>query len=185
VPPEQPRFPEELTDYLSGRMIPFSNRDNIRQKLVKLLVEEKGYAKQDLLLDRNIRFELEGRQVFSLVDVSIMSEGRTLIVIKCAAGSVVSRERQVIATGRLLEKYIVPLAVVTNGVDIELLDVLSEKVIGEGIGSVPTRAELYERSKNLILKPANRKKLKYEQNVLYTYDAMSCTLYCQINNQPE
>ena len=54
-------FPDTLVDYLSGREIPFSNRDNIRQKLVKTLVEEKGYQKEDISLDREIRFEIEGQ----------------------------------------------------------------------------------------------------------------------------
>ena len=47
-------FPDTLIDYLSGREIPFSNRDNIRQQLVKTLVEEKGYLKGDISLDREI-----------------------------------------------------------------------------------------------------------------------------------
>jgi hypothetical protein len=185
APEERTGFPDFLIDYLTGQKIPFSNRDNIRQKLIKFLVEKKGYDKQDLTLDREIRFELEGRQISSLVDVTITIENRTLIVVKCAAGSVVSRERQVIATARLLEDYIIPLAVVTNGVDTELLDADSEKVIAEGTGSIPTRAELSEKSKDLDVKPVNRKKLEYEKNILYTYDQMSCTLYCKSEPHPE
>jgi hypothetical protein len=103
------------------------------------------------------------------------------MVFKCASGSVVSRERQVIATARLLEDYVVPFAVITNGVNIELLDTLSEKVIGGSMQLIPTRQELYENSKNLTLRPANREKLVYEQRILYTYDAISCTLNCKSN----
>jgi hypothetical protein len=55
-PEERAGFPDTLIDYLSAREIPFSNRDNIRQKLVKTLVEEKGYQKRDISLDREIRF---------------------------------------------------------------------------------------------------------------------------------
>ena len=167
-------FPDTLTDYLSGREIPFSNRDNIRQKLVKTLVEEKGYRKEDISLDREIRFEVDGSQVSSPVDIAIGFGNKTLMVFKCAAGSVVSRERQIIATARLLDTYIIPFAVVTNGVDIELLDAISEKVIGDGMPSIPTRQELFEKVKELTLRPANKKKLVYEQRVLYTYDAISC-----------
>jgi hypothetical protein len=178
-------FPGALVEYLTGRQIPFSNRDNIRQKLIKTLVEEKGYGKGELSLDREIRFEFEGQQVCSLVDISIALEDKTLMVFKCAPGSVVSRERQIIATARLLESYIIPCAVVTNGIDIEMLDAFSEKVIGEGVGSIPTRLELYEISKNLLLKPVNSRKLQFEKNILYTYDAISCTLYCKSDSQSE
>jgi hypothetical protein len=176
-PDEHPGFPDTIIDYLSGREIPFSNRDNIRQKLVKELVEGKGYRNGDISLDREIRFEMEGRRVCSLVDLALGFGGKTLMVFKCAAGSVVSRERQIIATARLLEDYIIPYAVVTNGVNIELLDVLTEKVIGDGLESVPSRQELSEKSRDLTLRPTNKKKLLYEQRVLYTYDSISCPLY--------
>ena len=182
-PEEHAGFPDTLIDYLSGREIPFSNRDNIRQKLVKTLVEEKGYRKEDISLDREIRFEMEGHQACSLVDIAIGFDSKTLIVFKCASGSVVSRERQIIATARLLDTYIIPFAVVTNGVDIELLDAISEKVIGDGMPSIPTRQELFEKVKELTLKPVNKKKLVYEQRVLYTYDAISCARNAK--NYPE
>jgi hypothetical protein len=186
-PEDHAIFSDILIDYLSGREIPFSNRENIRQKLVKTLVEEKGYQNGDISLDREIRFEMEGRPACSLVDLALGFGGVTLMVFKCAAGSVVSRERQIIATARLLEDYIIPYAVVTNGVNIELLDTLTEKVIGEGIGPVPTRLELFEKSKDLTLKPTNKKKLIYEQSVLYTYDSICCALYSegQLHPQPK
>lgn len=176
---EHAGFPDTLIDYLSGREIPFSNRDNIRQRLVKRLVEEKGYEKEDISLDREIRFEMEGRLISSLADISIGFGDKTFMVFKCASGSVVSRERQIIATARLLEDYVIPFAVVTNGADIELLDAISEKIIGDGMLSVPTRQELLEKSKDINLKPANRKKLVYEQRILYTYDAISCNMSCK------
>lgn len=174
---KHPGFPDTLVDYLSGREILFSNRDNIRQKLVKTLVEEKGYWKEDISLDREIRFEIEGRQVCSLVDISIGFGGNTLVVFKCASGSVVSRERQIIAAARLMEDYVIPFAVVTNGVNIELLDTISEKVIGDSMQLIPTRQELFENSRNFTLKFAKKKKLVYEQRILHTYDEISCNIY--------
>ena len=173
---KHPGFPDTLVDYLSGREIPFSNRDNIRQKLVKTLVEEKGYLKEDISLDREIRFEIEGQLVCSPVDISIGLAGNTLMVFKCASGSVVSRERQIIAAARLLEDYVIPFAVITNGVNIELLDTISEKVIGDSMQLIPTRQELFENSRNLTLKSAKKKKLVYEQRILHTYDEISCNI---------
>jgi hypothetical protein len=173
---KHPGFPDTLVDYLSGKEIPFSNRDNIRQKLVKALVEEKGYRKEDISLEREIRFEIEGLEVCSAVDISIGLDGKTLMVFKCASGSVVSRERQIIATARLLEEYVIPFAVVTNGVNIELLDTISEKVIGDHMQLIPSRQELLENSGNLTLKSSIKKKLVYEQRILHTYDEISCKI---------
>jgi hypothetical protein len=182
---KHPGFPDTLVDYLSGREIPFSNRDNIRQKLIETLVEVKGYRKEDISLDREIRFEIEDRQICSLVDISIGLEGKTLMVFKCASGSVVSRERQIIATARLLEDYVIPFAVVTNGVKSELLDALSEKVIGENLQSIPTRQELLESSRNLVLKSVKKQKIVYEQRILHTYDDICCNISPGAALQPE
>ncbi len=180
-----PSLPDTLIDYLNNREIPFSNRDNVRQKLVRLLLEEKGYLKEDISLSREIGFEMEGIRISSPVDISVGFGGRTLMVFKCASGSVVSRERQIIATARLLEDYVVPFAVVTNGVDLELLDSISEKIIGEGTASLPGRRELFAVSRDCLLRPSNKKKLVYEQRVLYTYDSMSCNISSRNSPAPE
>jgi len=173
-PEARPELPDRLTDYLTGADIPFSNRDNIRQITLKFLVEEKGFLKEDLCADREITFELEGRPVSSLVDISVRLNNITVMVWKCASGSLVSRERQIIASARLLEDYVVPFAAVTNGKDAELLDAVSEKVTGSGFESIPTRQALWESLGNLFLKTPNAKKIINEQRILYTYDAICC-----------
>ena len=179
IQPERVELPEKLTDYLTGNEIPFSNRDNIRQKMLKFLVEEKDYLMSDISVDREIKFEIDGQQILSPVDISITFYKKTFMVWKCSSGSLVSRERQIIASARLLETYLVPFAVVAIGKDLEFLDTSSEKVIGSGFQSIPSRQELMEISKGLTLKPVNKKKIIYEQRILYTYDAISCPVTCK------
>lgn len=174
---ERPIFPDCLTDCLTGREIPFSNRDNIRQKVLQFLMDKKDYGKGDFAVDREISFEIEGRPVVSLVDLSIAIDGRTLMIWKCASGSLVSRERQILASARLLEDYIVPFAAVANGLDLEFLDSVTGRVIGCGFESVPSREELIKRD-DLSLKPVNKRKLPVEQRILYTYDALRCPATC-------
>ena len=175
----RPLLPDTLTDCLTGREIPFSNRDNIRQKILRFLLEEKGYRKEDFSLDREISFDLDGQKVVSLVDISVVLGGKTVVVWKCASGSLVSRERQIIASARLLEDYVVPFAAVINGTDLELLDSLSEKVIGCGFGSVPSREELARDIEKAAFRPVKGKKIVNEQRILYTYDGISCPTSCR------
>ncbi len=176
---ERPLFPDTLTDRLTGNKIPFSNRDNIRQKILGFLIEDKGYRKEDLRIDRQIGFDLDGQKVISLVDISVILGGKTVMVWKCASGSLVSRERQIIAAARLLEDYVVPFAAVTNGADLELLDSLSEKVIGSGFGSVPSREEMVKKLIGVVFRPVKGKKIANEQRILYTYDGISCPVSCK------
>ncbi len=170
----QHELPDILTDCLSGLHIPFTNRDHIRQKALEFLINEKGYLKSDFAIDREIRFSLDQLETVSLVDISIVLNSKTLMAWKCASGSLVSRERQIIASARLLEDYVIPFAAVTNGKDLELIDALSEKVIGTGFHSVPLRDELIKTAESLAFRPVNKKKVIYEQRILHTYDAISC-----------
>jgi hypothetical protein len=177
---KRPEFPDRLTDCLTGKEIPFSNRDNIRQKTLRFLIDEKGYRREDICVDREIRYDIEGAEMVSPVDISIVIGSRTLMVWKCASGSTVSRQRQIIASARLLEDYLVPFAVVTNGRDLELLDTATEKVKGEGFGAIPTREELADIAEGFSPKPTNKRKIVNEQRVLYTYDAIACPSNCRV-----
>lgn len=170
----RPPLPDTLTDCLSGEDIPFTNRDNIRQTALAFLINERHYLRSDLSVDREIRFILEGQEIMSLVDIAIALGNKTLMVWKCASGSLVSRERQIIASARLLEDYVVPFAVVTNGKGLEQLDAFSEKIIITGFQGIPSREELARISSKLAFRPSNKKKLIYEQRILHTYDAISC-----------
>ncbi|MEC4676378.1 MAG: type I restriction enzyme HsdR N-terminal domain-containing protein [Nitrospirota bacterium] len=170
---ERPELPDKLTDCLTGREIPFSNRDNIRQAALRFLIEEKGYSKTDISVDRQVRFEIDGRRMISPVDIAIIFNNKTFMLWKCASGSLVSRERQIIAAARLSEDYEVPFSVVTNGKDLELLDTSSEKVIGAGFQSIPSKEELIKWTESLELRPVNTKRAVFEQRILYTYDSIS------------
>lgn len=181
---ERRDLPEKLIDFLTGEEIPFTNRDNIRQNILKFLIDKKGYLKADITVDRQIRFEMEGQQLCSPVDISIGFNKNTYMIWKCASGSLVTRQRQIIASARLLEDYLIPYAVVTNGKDLELLDTSSEKVIGTGFQSMPSRQELLRNTQEISLKPVNRRKLIYEQRILYTYDAMSCPIGADTSSSP-
>lgn len=175
-------LPDRLTDYLTGAEIPFSNRDNIRQRILRFLVEERGYLKSDIEVDREIGFEADGAEFRSPVDISVKLGGRTLIVWKCASGSLVSRERQIIASARLLEDHVVPLSAVTNGRDVEVLDSCSEKIVGSGFESVPSRHELLREADLLPMRKMKTGKIIYEERILSTYDSISCPASCGLNS---
>ena len=45
----------QLTDFLTGRVLDDTHDERYRQKLARLLVEQKGYAKADVLPRRELR----------------------------------------------------------------------------------------------------------------------------------
>jgi hypothetical protein len=165
--------PIPLTDYLSGQSIPAAGAEENRQTLLKYLVEEKGYAKGDLAIDVPIQVTAAGEVYDSTVDVVARVDGETVFVVKCAAGSLGSREREAVSAARLLEAAPVPLAVVSDGNTATLLDTDTGKALGSGLAAIPDRlaARSYRRARPTV--PLEEKRRERECLVFRSYDSMN------------
>ena len=105
-----------IADFVTGREVPNVGAEENRQAVEKLLVAEKGYLKEDIKVDVDIAITVAGKPYRSQVDLVVSADGgKTLfMVIKCAAGSLGSREREIVAAARLLDAYQIPWAVVSS-----------------------------------------------------------------------
>ena len=130
-----------ITDFVTGREVPNVGAEENRQAVEKLLVEDKGSLKEEIKVDGDIDITVGGEPYQSQVDLVVGVDGGTMpfMVIKCAAGSLGSREREIVAAARLLDEYQVPCAVVSDGKTAAVLD-LSLIHISE-----PTRPRLVSR----------------------------------------
>ena len=115
-----------------------------RKMVSYLLVEKKGYLPEDI--EKKVVFEVKLGQetAHSSVDFLISIAGKRAMVIKCAAGSLSSRERQAVAAARLIGSPPVPVAVVADPVNAEVLDVATGEVVGEGFGAIPVRDRIIQ-----------------------------------------
>jgi hypothetical protein len=96
------------------------------------------------------------------------------MIIKCAAGSLDSRERQAVAAARVIASPPLPVAVVADPVSAEVLDVATGKMIGEGFGAIPTREQLEVILKQNVPQPLDAKRLEKEKRILLAFDAIKC-----------
>jgi hypothetical protein len=94
-------------------------------------------------------------------------------VIKCAAGSLGSREREVLALARLLVAYQIPWAIVSDGATALVFDTLTGAKRGEGLTAIPTRQELVDNAHRLTLRPLSTDRRKREQLIFRSYDSMN------------
>ena len=153
--------------------IPKSERELIREEVIKKLLSEKGFSKDDMEFGQAVKVELDGKKYVSPVDIIIKMDGKRVLMIKCAPGSVVTRENQLLAAARLLDEYQIPLACQTNGDEIEVLDVLNGKVIAEGWEKFPTRDELVRMCGDLKFEPLPEKYRIRESRILRLYDELT------------
>lgn len=162
-----------ITDFVTGREIPNIGAEENRQALTRYLVNEKGYSKDDIEMNVKIEMAIAGKHYSSQVDLVVKNPAGNLRVmaIKCAAGSLGSREREIIAAARLLDDYQIPIAVVSDGTGAIVLNTVSGQKEGEGLDAIPSKAvvismlESYEKVKL----PAER--LEREKMIFRTYDS--------------
>lgn len=133
-----------LVDYITGKEVPDIGAEANRQAFERILVDLKGFSKGEVAVDVPLELIVAGKPYGSRVDLVVGLEGRWLMVIKCAAGSLGSREREILAAARLLETYQIPISIVTDGKSAVVLDTVSGEKRGEGIDSIPNRDALIE-----------------------------------------
>jgi hypothetical protein len=133
---------ETLKDYITGKTVANSGAEANRQAVEKILIEIKGYAREDVEVDAPIHLDMGAEQFESKLDLVVRVCGRRYMVIKCAPGSLASREREVVAAARLLEEsFQLPLAVVSDGRSALVWDTVSGELIGEGMDAIPSRQQ--------------------------------------------
>lgn len=147
-----------------------------RKTVEYLLLEKKGYGPEDV--QKNVVFEVKlGKETaHSAVDFLVSSNGRAAMVIKCAAGSLASRERQAVAAARLISSPPVPVAVVADPACAEVLDVMTGKVTGEGFGAIPVKEQLLRILSEAPSKPLSPERVEKEKRILLAFDALRCSI---------
>ena len=160
-----------ITDFVTGREMPNVGAEQNRQALEQYLVEEKGYQKQDIEVDTDISLTIAGEPYHSQVDLVVsVDSGSRFMVVKCVAGSLGSREREVVAAARLLDDYQIPYAVVSDGKTAIVLDTLSGKKSGEGLDAIPSRQEAVVHLKSYDFPEYPKDRREREKLIFRTYD---------------
>ncbi|MCK4869250.1 MAG: hypothetical protein KAT39_14450, partial [Alphaproteobacteria bacterium] len=90
-----------LTDYVTGKKIVDTDDERYRQKLCRMMVEQKGYRKNDLEVGTKIETLFNGTFVVSKIDIVVKIHGQRLLVIRYGPGSLVTRERPALAAARV------------------------------------------------------------------------------------
>jgi hypothetical protein len=167
------------TDYITGESVTDTHDEQYRQAIARLLVERKGYDKADIRVKVRHDMDCGDLQGFSITDFVVTLRGRLAMIVKYGPGSIVSRERPAIAAARTITPgYAVPIAVVTNGTDAEIIDVATGSITGTGLEAIPSKTELLARFNSLIFAAIPEKRLTAERRILMAYDGIEHSCGC-------
>jgi len=165
----------KLTDFITGEILKDTHDERYRQKVARLLVETKGYRKADVVPRCDLLVTAgDKKQAIVKVDFKVILSGRTAMIIKYGPGSLVTRQRPALAASRLLEAYQIPLVVVTNGEDADILIGATGKVAGSGLQGVPSRSDLHHMTAKAHFERISAERAEMESRILYAFEVDGC-----------
>ena len=160
----------ELDDLITGETIKDTYDERYRQKIARLLVRHKGYLVSDVEPRKSLLLQAGENRAIIKIDFSIKISERICMIIKYGPGSLVTRRRSLLAASRILAPYQIPIAVVTNGEDAEILSGSSTKVLSRGLDTIPSKADLIQVAAGDDFKEIPAERAAMESTILYCFE---------------
>ncbi len=160
----------ELDDFITGESIKDTHDERYRQQLAHLLVNHKGYLKSEVEPRKSLLVRAGKKKAIIKIDFLIKLAGKVCMVIKYGPGSIVTRRRPLLAVSRIIEPYQVPIAVVTNGEDAEIIDGSSGDVISRGLANIPSKSQMIEIASGKPFNPLPADRAEMESRIVYCYE---------------
>jgi hypothetical protein len=160
----------ELTDFITGETLQDTHDERYRQKLARLLAEEKGYSKDEIIPRSDLTVAAGEHRAVIKVDFNIILSEKICMIIKYGPGSLVTRQRPTLAASRLLAPYQIPVAVITNGEDADIMDGGTGKIIGSGLSAIPSKTELIQRIEQAGFEAIPAKRAEMESRIVYAFE---------------
>ncbi len=160
----------ELEDFITGETLKDTHDERYRQRLARLLVDQNGYAKGDLVPRKGLIVTAGNSRAVIKIDILVYLSGRACMIINFGPGSIVTRRRSLLAISRILEPYQIPVVVVTNGEDAEILEGSSGDVISRGLDTLPSKSQLMAIAAGSNFKPIAADRAEMESRLAYCYE---------------
>jgi hypothetical protein len=160
----------ERTDIITGQTIMDTHDERYRQKIARLLIKHKGYQKGEIKANNEMLVKAGEKRAVIKIDFLVNLSGKVLMIIKFGPGSIVTRHRSLLAASRVLKPYQIPIAVVTNGEDAEILEGDTGRIISRGLDTIPDKIQLVERLGDNAMKQISAKRAEMEARILYCFE---------------
>jgi hypothetical protein len=165
--------PDQVIDFITGDSKADTGSEANRQLMERVLVEQKGYARGDIEVDVDLVLDKDAVHYRSKLDLVVTVNGYRYMVIKCAPGSLDSREREVIAAARLLDSYQIPLAAATDGRTAIVWDTVTAQCLGQGMDAIPSKSQAEKSFDPTSVKKLDEKRRPRQQLIFKSYDSMN------------
>jgi len=160
----------EIEDYITGKTIKDTHDEQYRQKLARILVDDKGYQKNEIKVRHQLLVNAGDKRSVINIDFMIILSNRVCMIIKYGPGSLVTRRRPALAISRLVAGYQAPVVVVSNGEDAEVISGSTGNVISHGLDSIPSKPEILEIAEHAGFTSISEKQAVMEARIVYAFE---------------
>ncbi len=160
----------ELVDFITGETLKDTHDERLRQKVARLLVNQKAYLKTDIEPRKELLVKADAKTAILKIDFVVTLADKACMVVKYGPGSLVTRRRSVLAASRLIAPGQVPVAVITNGKDAEIMKGASGEIIAQGLDSIPAKPDLEKIAASDAFMTISDEQTEMESRILYCYE---------------
>ena len=157
----------QLNDFLTGQVLVDTHDERYRQKIAKKLVLDKGFIPSDIDSNQKIEVTAGSKKARLKVDFLVHYGDHIVILIKYAPGSLVTRRLSTLALSRIITSYQIPIVVITNGEDAEIIDGHSGCVIAQGFDNLLDKKNLIEKRETFPFNQIDNKMFDKASRIAY------------------
>ena len=166
----------ELHDEITGETLPDTLDERYRQKLARILIS-RGFDRADIHCRCELRVRAGNNCAIVKVDIAVTVNQKICMIVRFGPGSLLTRHRPSLASSRLLAPYQIPVVVVSNGEDADILDGHTGEVMGRGLDHIPALPDIVSRFHEYTFEVITENRAEMESRIVYAYevdDACPC-----------
>jgi hypothetical protein len=148
--------------------------EGVRQKVWEFLIREKQYKKEDIQISPKFTLMFSDCEAVAEIDFLISLPVGSFMVIKCAYAAIESWERYVIAFARAIKEYQIPYAMVTDGEQVKIIDIMKGALVGASFKSLFARQDAIKILENFQKVPYPAEKIERERRIIYAFEGIKC-----------
>jgi hypothetical protein len=146
----------------------------IKQMVLEFLIREKHFKPEEIETNPEFRLPLGDSEITVHIDFVVNLPTASFMIIQCSSSSLEAWERYVTSFARVIKDYQIPYAVVTDGEDAQIIDVLSGRLIGESLDKLFNRQEALNKMKDFKKIPCPVNRLEKEKRIVYAFEGIKC-----------
>ena len=146
----------------------------IKQMVLEFLIREKHFKPEEIETNSEFKINLGNNEITVHIDFVVNLPTASFMVIQCSSSSLEAWERYVTSFARVIKDYQIPYAVVTDGENAQIIDVLVGKLIGKSLIELFNRKDALNKMKDFKKIPCPANRLEKEKRIVYAIEGIKC-----------